>query len=47
MNQAEIATKIAKMSEEIAKKIKSGKDIEICGTSNGISVKEVSKKKII
>lgn len=38
---------IIKKSDVIAKSIKSGKDVEIRKTTNGISVAEVSKKVVV
>lgn len=46
MSEREIAIKIEEKAKEMAKAITKGKDVEIIKTSTGISIKEVSKKKI-
>lgn len=46
MNEREIKLKIIEQSENIAKSIIKGKDVEIIKTSDGISIKEISKKKL-
>jgi hypothetical protein len=46
MNVREIKLLVVDKSEEIAKAISKGKDVEIVKTSSGIVIKEVAKKKI-
>lgn len=46
MSEREIALKIEELSKDIAKAITKGKDVEIIKTSTGISIKEISKKKL-
>lgn len=46
MSEREIKLKIIEQSDSIAKSITNGKDVEIIKTSNGIAIKEVSKKKL-
>lgn len=46
MSEREIAMRIEEMSKDIAKAIFKGKDVEIIKTSAGISIKEISKKKL-
>ena len=46
MNEREIKLKIIEQSESMAKSIANGKDVEIVKTSTGISIKEISKKRL-
>lgn len=46
MSEREISIKIEEMAKDIAKAIVKGKDVEIIKTSTGISIKEISKKKL-
>lgn len=46
MSEREIAIKIEEKAKDIAKSITKGKDVEIIRTSTGISIKEISKKKL-
>lgn len=46
MNSREIKIKIIEQAESMARSIEKGKDIEIIKTSSGISIKEISKKKL-
>lgn len=46
MSEREIKLKIIEQSDSIAKSITNGKDVEIIKTSDGISIKEISKKKL-
>lgn len=46
MNEKEIRLRVIENAESIAKAIRKGNDVEIVKTSSGISIKEVSKRKI-
>lgn len=46
LGEREIKLKIIEFAEKISKSITKGKDVEIIRTSNGIAIKEVSKKKL-
>lgn len=46
MSEREIKLKLIEQSENIARAITKGKDVEIIKTSTGISIKEISKKKL-
>lgn len=46
MTEKEICLKVVEQSKKIAKAIHSGRDVEIVKTSSGITIKEVTKRKI-
>ena len=46
MSEKDIVLKIVENAADIAKTIRRGNDVEIVKTSSGISIKEVSKRKM-
>ena len=46
MSEKEIYKKIVENAEHIAKAISRGKDVELVKTSTGLSIKEITKKKL-
>lgn len=46
MSEKELELKIIANASSIAKTIRKGKDVEIVKTSSGISIKEISKRKL-
>ena len=46
MSENEVRLKIIENASSIAKTIRRGNDVEIVKTSSGISIKEVSKRKL-
>ena len=46
MDEKRVALEIVDLAKDIAKAICRGKDVEITKTANGLSVKEITKRRI-